>query len=341
LLHPSIFDDTPIPAFKDLEKRLAKTFPARQLSPRLKRLNPDALVRFIIAEPFHTEAIRAAWQWLCQKVLQNPQSFPVNSQTLMQTIRHNDRRIAERINTRLKTLDQLCRMDITDLPAALISRLDLARIYADPWATTEIKAMVLDQIDTLARESDPWLTAQTPLQPIDLADAPVVIILDGVSPDVWLDASERLTEFMEKRNTRWFRLEAAPETASAVAALFGFVDDALNEFASRQIPYHQLAGDETEAMVDRLPDFAPDYPVIIRAGMVDTGAHTGRLRLEEMPGVVTEFLKRELPWLQKICREKNRRLVITTDHGLSFTAKGLTHGRGGVFETTIFRMTFK
>ena len=126
-----------------------------------------------------------------------------------------------------------------------------------------------------------------------------------------------------------------------MAALFGFVDDALDEFASRQIPYHQIAGDETEAMIDRLPDFAPDCPVIIRAGMVDTGAHAGRLRLEEMPTVVTEFLKRELPWLKKICREQKRRLVITTDHGLSLTTKGLTHGRGGVFERTIFRMTFK
>jgi len=341
LLHPSIFDDTPAPAYKDLEKRLAKTYPARQLSHRLKRLDPDALVHFIVTEPFHTDAIRLSWQWLCQKVLQNPQSFPADSQTAFQTVRYNDRRSADRISNRLETLRRLRRMDMTDLPAALVGRLDLARIYADSWATAEIKAMVLDRSDTLARESDPWLTIQPPLQPIDLADAPVVIILDGVSPDVWLAASERLAELTEKRNTRWFRLETAPKTASAVAALFGFAEDALDEFAARQIPYYQLTGDETETMAERLPDFTPDLPVVIRVGMVDTGAHSGRLRLEEMPAVVKEFLNRELPWLIKACRDLTRRLVLTTDHGLSFTDKGLAHGRGGVFEQAIFRMTFK
>ena len=61
LLHPSIFDDAPLPAMNALEKRLAQTYPVRQLSSSFKRLNADALVRFIITEPFHTEAIRAAW----------------------------------------------------------------------------------------------------------------------------------------------------------------------------------------------------------------------------------------------------------------------------------------
>ena len=265
----------------------------------------------------------------------------MDGHAIIQTVRRYDRQMADQIIGRLKILQRWCRIDITDLPVALMGRLHLAQIIADPWATKKIKELAISQMGTLARESDPWLSTCPPLQPFDLKDAPVVIILDGVSPDVWLAASKNLAEWMAESGTRWFRLETTPKTASAVAALFGFAGDALDEFAARQIPYHQLAGDEIEAMADRLPEFSSGHPVVIRVGMVDKGAHTGQLRLEEMPSVVTEFLKRELPWLQKICREKKRRLVITTDHGLSFTAKGLTHGRGGVFETTIFRMTYK
>ncbi len=341
LLHPSIFDDPPAESFRDLEKEVAKTYPARKLSRRFEHLAPDILIRFIITEPVHTEAIRAAWQWLCKKALSTPAAFPAEDPTRTRPVRHGNRQTAAQIGDRLKTLGQWCQSAGTGLPLALTGRLPLARMVNDPWVTTEVKEMILRRMDTLADEGAPWLAALAPLDPIVLNDAPLVVILDGLSPDVWMAAFTGPGQWKSESETVWYRLETTPDTASAMADLFGFSGDALDELAARKIPYHQMAGDEIETMADRLPAPKADQAMVIRVGMIDQGAHTGRLRLEEMPGVVTEFLKRELPWLQQVCRAQSRRLILTTDHGLSVTARGLSHGRGGVFETAIFRTTFR
>jgi hypothetical protein len=37
------------------------------------------------------------------------------------------------------------------------------------------------------------------------------------------------------------------------------------------------------------------------------------------------------------CRGQKRPLVLTTDHGLSLSRDGLSHGRGGAYERLIFR----
>ena len=344
LLHPSLFSDTSSAAVKTWEKRLALTFPARQLSRKFKQFDAETLIRFILTEPFHTEAIRAAWQQLCRKSLMDPLSFPETDAAAGELIRHGDRRTAREISLRLDTLGQWCRQDKTDLPTALTGRIHLARIYGDPWATTDIRERALDRIDALAAESDLWLSACPPLRPIDLTDAPLVVILDGVSPDIWLAVLGNLTAEMAGSKTRWSRLETAADTASAVAALFGFSEDALDAFDARRIPYHQVTGDEADPLADRLPVPVSGQPTVIRVGMIDTGAHAGTLRLEEMPEMVIGFLKKELSWLRQICREPARPLVLTTDHGLSFTARGLTHGagdkHGSVFERMIFRTTF-
>jgi hypothetical protein len=345
LLHPALFgDDIPPPASTAWEKRLARAYPARELLRRFKRLDTRTLIRFITTEPIHTEAIRVAWQQLCRKVLSVPSSFPENDPLVTAPVRHGNRGTTGETRHRLDTLSRWSRLETTDLPAALTGRIHLARIYSDSWATADIREQVLDRIDILERESGPWLDACPPLRPIDLTDAPLVVIFDGVSPDVWLAVLADLATGMAGSKTGWSRLETTADTASAVAALFGFNEDALDAFDTRRIPYHQVTGDEADPLADRLPAPVSGRPMVIRVGMIDKGAHAGTLRLEEMPGVVAGFLKKELSWLQEICREPARPLVLTTDHGLSFTARGLTHGSGDhhgrVFERTIFRTTF-
>jgi hypothetical protein len=71
---------------------------------------------------------------------------------------------------------------------------------------------------------------------------------------------------------------------------------------------------------------------------VDEAAHQALLRLAEMPGAICGFLEKELPRLQELCLKYKRRLIITTDHGLSLTGTGLTHGKGGVYEKALFRV---
>jgi len=94
-------------------------------------------------------------------------------------------------------------------------------------------------------------------------------------------------------------------------------------------------------LADLLPEFAPDKPAIIRVSQVDDAAHGALLRLNEMPRAVCRFLKKELPRLQDICVKQNRRLIVTTDHGLSLTRTGLSHGKGGVYERAIFRAEWR
>lgn len=115
----------------------------------------------------------------------------------------------------------------------------------------------------------------------------------------------------------------------------------MDEFSSRDIPYHHLKGNEIHGLGDLVPPFAPDKPAVIRISLVDEGAHAALLRLAEMPVAVCRFLENELPRLNKICAAQKRRLILTADHGLSLTRTGLSHGQGGVFERAIFCVEWK
>jgi len=127
----------------------------------------------------------------------------------------------------------------------------------------------------------------------------------------------------------------------SISSLFGFAGDPLDEFHARGIDYHQAKGNEAYGLANLLPEFAPDKPAIIRVSLVDDAAHAALLRLNEMPQAVCSFLEKELPRLQDICVRQKRRLIITTDHGLSLTRTGLSHGKGGVYEKAIFRAEWR
>ena len=47
-----------------------------------------------------------------------------------------------------------------------------------------------------------------------------------------------------------------------------------------------------------------------------------------MPSVLANIMERHLPELIDGCRSTGRRLILTTDHGLSHTKHGLQHGFG-------------
>jgi len=184
---------------------------------------------------------------------------------------------------------------------------------------------------------DEWLATLPGTATIDLSRNPLVLLIDGVSPDVWLETTDRLEAAASAGILTWHRLEVEPKTAAAVAGLFGFSGDALDEFHARNIDYHQIKGDEKHGLADLLPDFAADKPAVIRIARIDEAAHAARLRLAQMPAEIAGFLNTELPNLQRIAAAQSRPLIITTDHGLSLTRTGLSHGTGGVFERAVFR----
>jgi len=48
-----------------------------------------------------------------------------------------------------------------------------------------------------------------------------------------------------------------------------------------------------------------------------------------------------LPISQAFDHKEKREVIVTTDHGLSLTNKGLSHGNGGVFEEVVFKIRIK
>ncbi len=291
----------------------------------------------MVTEPFHTHALHTAWLLLAERMITGspwPQAATADS-------RHVNPESAVKIRRRLETLIRICRLRGRPFPDALRVRIAFSKILVDPWASPQLRTLVHQKIQETAQAGEQWLAALPAVVPLDLASNPMVVILDGVSPDVWLETLEEAIIKLSDMTVSWQRLEVMPVTALSISSLFGFAGDPLDEFHARGIDYHQVRGNEAHGLANLLPEFAPDKPVIIRVSLVDDAAHAALLRLNEMPQAVCSFLEKELPRLQDICVKQNRRLIVTTDHGLSLTRTGFSHGKGGVYERAIFRAEWR
>lgn len=372
MMHPVLFKEDASLEIRSIESALELQFPAIGLRNPLKALDDDKLAGFLKDEPFHTDAIRMAWLLFSERVLlgkirsgtiwpnqaepnqaepgqvesgqvesgqaERGQAIPEQAKIYS---KHVDPEIATGIKKRLSVLKRIASLLNASHPDTLRVRIPLSEILVDSWATNELQSLARDKIGKAVEMGKEWLSMLSPVEPVSLSDNPIVVILDGISPDVWLETMDRLKCDVGEVTLSWSLLKVVPKTAPSVSALFGFSGDAMDEFAARDIFYHQVKGNESHGIKDLLPAFAPDKPVVIRIALVDAGAHAGLLRLFEMPGAVCRFLENELPNLLDICADRNRRLVMTTDHGFSLTRTGLSHGKGGVFERAVFRAEWK
>ncbi len=109
----------------------------------------------------------------------------------------------------------------------------------------------------------------------------------------------------------------------------------------RDIPYLQLTGLEEQALADSLESVSPDKAAVIRLNILDRGAHRGVFKLNEMTAVLKTLLEREIAPLHRLCKNQNRSLIVTTDHGLSLRRDGLSHGKGGIYERAVFRASWR
>ena len=332
-MHREIFKEDARPAIRDIEDALERQYPSTMLRDKLAYLDDLNLARFLADEPFHTSAIRAAWVLLAERILADapwPQQAAIYS-------RHVDRENAGQIKKRLNVMKRIWVLKDAGFPEPLRARIPLSEILADHWASADLRSLTRQKIETIAKRGDEWLTTLPAMAPIDLTQNPVVVIIDGVSPDVWLDTMDDLKSDIGDLKLSWHRLDVPPKTALSVASLFGFRGDALDEFHARDIEYHQVKGNEVHELSDILPAFETDRPAVIRVALVDEAAHAALMRIAEMPRSIGSFLKKELARLQKMCADQNRPLILTTDHGLTLARSGLTHGQGGVYERAIFR----
>jgi hypothetical protein len=266
-------------------------------------------------------------------------SGPLTNLRLRVESRHADPATAAAICQRLHALGRLIGFRTQVYPQRLRVRLPVSEIALDSWATAELQGAADRFILELADSAHDWFDALPAGEPLPLADRPLIVVMDAVPPDVWLDAMDGIEpDFGDGLHLSWHRLECEPDTPSGMAALFGFRGDPADELAARAIPYQQVSGTEAAPLREVLPSLeAVTTAVVVRVSLFDQGAHRAALRLAEMPGRLRDLLLREVLPLRATCQAQGRQVVLTTDHGLSFTARGLSHGAGGVFEQAVPR----
>ena len=110
--------------------------------------------------------------------------------------------------------------------------------------------------------------------------------------------------------------------------------------AANGIPYVQLTGREERMAAALSASLVSGKPAVARVSLVDRAAHHGELRLSAMAEALGSLLEEFLPAAVSVCRADRRRLILTTDHGLSLSDGRLSHGGGGLFERAILRVTW-
>ena len=332
-------------AIERLENELEESYPSARLKEDLRRLSMEEVLRFITGEVFHSRAIQAAWQVLAERVLGGsrlPEGIALLSA-------HADPDKAAGIEEQLERAKKIEEVLRSPFPDRLIVRLPVDELLSDPWTGEELHAGAGKLIKETESLGESWLSGLLPVAPISLENSVLAVIIDGVSPDIWLHSMEKIAALQEEASEKgeaseagkasrcWARLEARPDTFSALKELFGFSGDPVEELSTRGIPYTNVRGNEEHALADLLKPLDRGVPAVVRIGMIDSGAHKGHLKLKEMAARLQNILEKDLPAVIRLCREQKRRLILTTDHGLSSTPEGLRHGTGGVFERAIFR----
>ena len=211
-----------------------------------------------------------------------------------------------------------------------------------PGRRTSSPSALFRLLDQVSADAEAWLASLPGVQPIPLEASPVVIIADGISADVWLEAlrPHTLPPELAAAGIGWARLDSAPSTAESLGALFSVSGDPQEQLAARGVPMLTLKGSEERSLKDRLLPLDPGRPSVVRLTLFDKAAHQRTLRLSEMAVILRDILVRDLPPVLRSCAQQGRTLVLTTDHGMSLGRTGLSHGRGGAYERTIFRGTW-
>lgn len=332
-LHPELTGSETGPDWPRLESMLRKHFPPDRFNACLGRMNEGQMLELVAGEPFHIDLIRMTWRMLLERLL-STESWPQGGSCRS---RYRSARRAAEIDRRLAALHEWCELGRATFPVRLQRRIHLSVLLHDEWTDASAQAQIHMHIQKLGRRGDEWLKTLPPLPAVDLSARPAVVILDGVPPDVWAASGQGLYDAAGQPDLSWFRLDAEALTPAAVAAQLGLGEDPLDALPARGIAYDHLSGNEAGALANYLPSLPPDKAAVMRISLLDRGAHSGTLRLHEMPDALNRLVHAILPRLQADCRTQRRRLVLTTDHGLSLTRKGLIHGGGGVFEQAVFR----
>ncbi len=334
LLHPDLAPAHGVgaEALAGIEAALEARYPSGEMRSRLERLEEAGLARFVAGEPFHVRAVQAAWGILAERVLAGGVRLGGGGQALCAD---PDADRARARSSALGRLTELARRLPEAYPERLCTRLAAAELLVHPWATAELQKGLYATVADVASEGKEWLESLPAVAAVALDRNPLVVVLDGVSPDVWLAAHGALAEAGHALGFEWRRTETAA-TIESMQSLLGLDCAPSKALPALGIPYHQVRGNDEAGLRDLVAPLETDRAVVVRIGLLDSEAHRGGgLRLHEMPSRLERIFTRDLLPLASLCGEQKRPMVVTADHGLSLTSTGLTHGRGGVYEQAI------
>jgi hypothetical protein len=322
-----------------LENALEKYYPSSTIEKLLSRLDRAERAKFLMNEPFHTQAIRATWTGLLNDALSGDAPLPAD----LPRSRHYAPSIAAAIDLRYRTLDELLRVRKASFPERLRARLHAAALWTDEWTSRDARKSLESIVADIDKKGSDWLASLDPTTVIDMDDSPLVVIIDALPPDVWLESLPQLGALLDNASVQWRRITTLPNTVASMSSLFGFPPDRdpIDEFAARGAKYSTVNGDEQHPLIDLLPPFDAGVAYIVRINLIDKAAHGGTFQLHQLPAMVTTLLTRNLPGLMDLTKKQSRRLVMTADHGLSWSSGTLSHGKGGVFEKAVVRVEWR
>lgn len=319
--------------------RLAQAFPAGSFAQRMDSWSVGQMVDFICHEPFHLDAVRQAWNGLLRQVLQNPRSAlaaPADNELVDPP---TAAALANRL-ARLLNLHQTISKTGFSAPPCLCARLDVAALFEDEWCNAQNRQLLAELLARLAAAGDEWLASLPPRTPLATDSATTVLVIDGAPPDVWMRTLDALPEaIFGDAAVSWRRLETKPVTGDAVAAIFGLSADAADALPANGILYEHLSGFEAQDIADLVPDGSAG-PAVVRIALLDSGAHAGNIRLQDMPSRLADYLRRQIAAYRHHCLLAGRDFMLTTDHGVTWDKGRLHHGGGGVYERAIFQASW-
>jgi hypothetical protein len=339
LLHPELAMSALAPTPEEacnLEAALEANFPSVTIEKQLVRFEPGELARFVAMERFHTRVAQTAWSLLFNKSFRQEIALPGD----LPRSRHFIPHVAAGIDGRMNSLRAFQDAQGLPFPQRLRGRVHAAALWADEWTTRDNRKTIESAIAVIEKQAGDWSAAISSPSVIDLAANPLVIIVDALPPDVWLETLPQCGPLFEGASQGWSHLAAPPQTVPSMAALFGFPPgrDPFDEFATLCVRYHTIIGDEQHPLVDLIPPIEPGAACVVRINLLDNAAHGSKIPFQQFPATLCAMLSRHLPGMIEVCKKQKRRLVMTADHGLSWTAGTLSHGRGGVFEEAVPRV---
>lgn len=323
---------------QSLSALLEQQYPSRKLSVIFDRTSTIDLFDFLCKETLHYSGIQTAWNILCNRLLNAPEPVPEH---LYSNFLDNSEGM--RIKNRLVALKDFSRNYASTFPSKLRTRLAAAFLYNDTWATPQLKRTIQEKMEKIAAESNDWFQTLPPVKKISYSDCSTVILIDGVSIDVWLEVFTTNSALFNFATASIHRLSVPGLTIDSINELFSFPaeSDPADKLADLQINYITISGNEDRLWKDLIPRSSPDQPQLVRVSVFDDQAHAGSIHLHEMPSLLQNLLIRNIPPLLDMCKAEKRTLVMTSDHGFSFTPKGLSHGNGGPYEQSIFRVDWQ